>query len=91
MRQGKDLASELGASSIDSRFHRAFGHVQPIGDFLIGELLDVTHQHGVAQGRRQHGFPFRFGCARPIDRNGHSPSLGRIHSDGEQAKTLDLN
>ncbi len=51
--QALDLAGELGAAAVDARLHGAFGQLQPIGDLLVGQLLDVAQHHRGAQRRRQ--------------------------------------
>jgi hypothetical protein len=50
---GADLPGELGAAAVDTRLDRALGQLQPIGDFLVGQLLDIAHHHRRPQRLRQ--------------------------------------
>ena len=51
--QRLQVARELGAPAVDSGLHRAFRQSQPVGNFLIGQLLDVAQHHRGAQRRRE--------------------------------------
>ena len=40
-----DLAGQFGAAAVDARLDGAFRQLQLIGDFLVGQLLDVAQHH----------------------------------------------
>src|SRR5437764_346273 len=53
-----DLPGQLGAPAIDTRFYRAFGDTEPLGDFLVRQLMNVAQQHSRAERRREAAEPF---------------------------------
>ena len=39
---------QFNPSAIDAGFDRAFGDLQPVHDFLVGQLVNVTHDDALA-------------------------------------------
>src|SRR5688500_7194377 len=53
--QLSDLPRQLETSAVDPRFHRAFGQLQLVRDFLVRELLQIPQHHGGAERGGQLG------------------------------------
>ena len=69
-----DLPRELGAPAVDPRFDRAFRQLQPVGDLLIRQLLNVPHQHRRPQrlGQRRQRLPQQHHAILLLDRRDRS-------------------